>query len=163
MQSVHNTKSSVSLVSDTLTRTVSTTAILFVVVAVMALLRGVSQDVHYPLASDDWYLVAGYLSLWCLVPALLATIISAFSRVSRSTGYMLAGLLQVILLFGYSYQISNQPDNELGSSPLMLLVYLAIPVAAVYYPLFFVGRPLNKARLAAIIAAVILISYSVSS
>lgn len=157
---MHSTKSSVSLVSDTLIRAVSTTAILFVAVAVIALLRGVSQDIHYPLASDDWYLVAGFLSLWCLLPALLATVINAFSKLSRSKSYMLAGLLQVILLYAYSYHIANQPGNELGSSPLMLLVYLAIPVAAIYYPLFFVGRPTNRLRLVAIILAALLLGYT---
>lgn len=156
---MHSTKSSVSLISDTLIRAVSTTAILFVVVAVIALLRGVSQDIRYPLASDDWYLVAGFLSLWCLLPALLATIISAFSKVRRSKSYMLAGLLQVMLLYGYSYHIANQPGNELGSSPLMLLVYLAIPVAAIYYPLFFTGSATNRLRLAAIVMATLLLGY----
>ncbi|MBU1312054.1 MAG: hypothetical protein KKE30_21225 [Gammaproteobacteria bacterium] len=156
---MYSTKSGISLVSDTLIRAVSTTAILFVIVAVIALLRGVSQDVHYPLASDDWYLVAGFLSIWCFVPALLATLVSAFSKISLGKSYMLAGLLQVILLYGYSFHIANQPGNELGSSPLMLLVYLAIPVAAVYYPLFFVGRPTNRLRLAAIVLAALLLGY----
>jgi len=157
---MHSTKSGVSLVYDTLIRTVATTAILFVVVVMITLLRGVSQGVHYPLASDDWYLVAGFLCIWCLVPALLATIISAISKVSRGKSYMMAALLQVILLYGYSYHIANQPGNELGSSPLMLLVYLAIPVAAIYYPLFFVGRALNRLRLAAIVLAAPLLGYA---
>lgn len=156
---MHSAKSSVSLVSDTFIRAVAATAILFVVVAVIALLRGISQDVSYPLASDDWYLVAGFLSIWCLLPALLATIVSAFSQVSLGKSYMLAGLLQMILLYGYSYQIANQPGNELGSSPLMLLVYLAIPVAAIYYPLFFTGSATNRLRLAAIVLAALLLGY----
>jgi hypothetical protein len=160
---MHSTKSSVSLVSDTLIRAVSTTAILFVIVAVIALLRGVSQDIRYPLSSDDWYLVAGFMSIWCFVPALLATIISAFSKLSRSKGYMLAGLLQVILLYAYSYHIANRPGNELGSSPLMLLVYLAIPVTAIYYPLFFVGKAFSKFRLVAVLMAAILLAYVVIS
>ena len=156
---MHSTKSGVSLVSDTLIRAIATTAMLFVVVAVITLLRGMSQDVQYPLASDDWYLVAGFLSIWCLIPALLATLISAFSKVSHSKSYLLAGLLQVVLLYGYCYQIATQPANELGSSPLLLLVYLVIPVAAIYYPMFFVGSATNRLRLAAIILAALLLGY----
>ena len=157
---MHSTKSSISLVSDTLIRAVSTTAILFVAVAVIALLRGVSQDVHYPLASDDWYLVAGFVSVWCLVPALLATVTSAFSKGSRSKSYMLLGLLQVILLYAYSYHIAKQPGNELSSSPLILLVYLAIPVAAIYYPLFFIGKAFSKFRLAVVLIAALMLTYA---
>lgn len=158
---MHSSKSGLSLIPDTLARAVSTTALLFVIVALVAILRGLSQDITYPLASDDWYLVAGFLSVWCLVPALLATVISAFSKVSHSKSYILAGLLQVILLYGYSYHIAKQPGNELGSSPLILLVYLAIPVAAIYYPLFFVGRAFSKVRLAAILTAALMLTYAV--
>ncbi|WP_215396763.1 hypothetical protein [Rheinheimera oceanensis] len=158
---MHSAKSGLSLILDTLARAVSTTALLFVIVALVAILRGLSQDISYPLASDDWYLVAGFLSVWCLVPALLATVISAFSKVSHSKSYILAGLLQAILLYGYSYHIAKQPGNELGSSPLILLVYLAIPVAAIYYPLFFVGRAFSQVRLAAILMAALLLIYAV--
>lgn len=158
---MHSSKSGLSLIPDTLARAVSTTALLFVIVALVAILRGLSQDISYPLASDDWYLVAGFLSVWCLVPALLATVISAFSKVSHSKSYILAGLLQVILLYGYSYHIAKQPGNELGSSPLILLIYLAIPVAAIYYPLFFVGRAFSKVRLAAILTAALMLTYAV--
>ena len=156
---MHSTKSGISLIPDTLARAISTTALLFVIVALIAILRGLSQDISYPLASDDWYLVAGFLSIWCLIPALLATLISVFSKVSRSKSYLLAGLLQVVLLYGYCYQISTQPGNELGSSPLILLVYLAILVAALYYPLFFIGSATNRLRLAAIILAALLLGY----
>lgn len=158
---MYSAKSGLSLIPDTLTRAVSTTALLFVIVALIAILRGLSQDITYPLASDDWYLVAGFLSVWCLVPALLATLISALSKVSQSKSYILAGLLQVILLYAYSYHIHKQPGNELGSSPLILLVYLAIPVAAIYYPLFFVGNAFSKFRLAAVLMAALLLIYAV--
>lgn len=157
---MHTTKSGLSLIPDTLARAVSTTALLFIIVALIAVLRGLSQDIRYPLASDDWYLVAGFLSLWCLLPALLATIISAFSKVSRSKSYMLLGLLQVILLYAYSYHIAKQPGNELSSSPLILLVYLAIPVAAIYYPLFFIGKAFSKFRLAVVLIAALLLTYA---
>ena len=158
---MHSTKSGLSLVPDTLARAVSTTALLFVIVALVAVLRGLSQDISYPLASDDWYLVAGFLSVWCLVPALLATVTSAFSKVSRCKSYMLLGLLQVILLYAYSYHIAKQPGNELSSSPLILLVYLAIPVAAIYYPLFFIGKAFSKFRLTATLMAAVLLIYAV--
>jgi hypothetical protein len=156
---MHNTKSGLSIVADTLARAVSATALLFVIVALITILRGLSQDISYPLASDDWYLVAGFLSVWCIVPALLATVVSAFSNVSRSKSYLLLGLLQVMLLYGYSYHIANQPGNELGSSPLILLVYLAIPVAAIYYPLFFTGKAFSNFRLFTAAAAVLLLTY----
>lgn len=157
---MHSAKSGLSLIPDTLARAVSTTALLFVIVALVAILRGLSQDISYPLASDDWYLVAGFLSVWCLAPALLATVISAFSKVSHSKSYMLVGLLQIMLLYGYSYHIAKQPGNELGSSPLILLVYLAIPVAAIYYPLFFVGQAFSKFRLAVVLMAALLLTYA---
>ena len=158
---MHTTKSGLSLIPDTLARAVSTTALLFVIVALIAVLRGVNQDITYPLASDDWYLVAGFVSVWCLVPALLATVISAFSKVSHSKSYMLLGLLQVISLYAYSYHSAKQPGNELGSSPLILLIYLAIPVAAIYYPLFFVGNAFSKFRLSAVLMAALLLIYTV--
>lgn len=158
---MHTTKSGLSLIPDTLARAVSTTAVLFVIVALIAILRGLSQDITYPLASDDWYLVAGFVSVWCLVPALLATVISAFSKVSHSKSYMLLGLLQVMLLYGYSYHIAKQPGNELGSSPLILLIYLAIPLTAIYYPLFFVGNAFSKFRLLAALMAALLLIYAV--
>ncbi|GAB2907447.1 hypothetical protein [Rheinheimera gaetbuli] len=157
---MYSAKSGLSLIPDTLARAVSTTALLFVIVAFIAILRGLSQDISYPLASDDWYLVAGFLSVWCLVPALLATVISAFSKVGHSKSYMLLGLLQVISLYAYSYHIAKQPGNELGSSPLILLVYLAIPVAVIYYPLFFVGKAFSKFRLAVVLIAVLLLTYA---
>lgn len=157
---MHSAKSGLSLIPDTLARAVSTTALLFVIVALVAILRGLSQGISYPLASDDWYLVAGFLSVWCLAPALLATVISAFSKVSHSKSYMLIGLLQIMLLYGYSYHIAKQPGNELGSSPLILLVYLAIPVAAIYYPLFFVGQAFSKFRLAVVLMAALLLTYA---
>ena len=160
---MHSAKSGLSLIPDTLARAVSTTALLFVIVALVAILRGLSQDISYPLASDDWYLVAGFLSVWCLVPALLATVISAFSKVSHSKSYMLVGLLQIMLLYGYSYHIAKQPGNELGSSPLILLVYLAIPVAAIYYPLFFIGKTFSKFRLTATLTAALLLIYAVTA
>jgi hypothetical protein len=158
---MHSTKSGLSLVPDTLARAVSTTALLFIAIAVIALLRGLNQDIAYPLASDDWYLVAAFLSVWCLIPALFATVISAISNVSRNKSYMLLGVLQVMLLYGYSYYIAKQPGNELGSSPLILLVYLAIPVAAIYYPMFFVGKAFSRFRLFTAAAAVLLLAYLV--
>jgi hypothetical protein len=158
---MHSTKSGLSLIPHTLARAVSATTLLFVIVALIAMLRGLSQDISYPWASDDWYLVAGFLSIWCLVPALLATVTSAVSKVSRSKSYMLLGLLQVMLLYGYSCYIAQQPGNELGSSPLILLIYLAIPIAAIYYPLFFVGKAFSQFRLAAVLMAAVLLIYAV--
>lgn len=157
---MHSAKSSLPLISDTLARAVSATALLFLLVAFIAILRGIGQDISYPLASDDWYLIAGFLSIWCVIPAVLATTISAFGKIARSKSYMVFGLLQVILLFAYSYNISQQTGNELGSSPLILLVYLAIPLTVVYYPLFFVGNALSKFRLATIVSALLLMAYA---
>ena len=44
---------------------------------------------------------------------------------------------------------------------IILLVYLAIPVAAIYYPLFFIGKAFSKFRLAAILTAALLLAYAV--
>lgn len=156
---MRSTKSSLSLITETLARALFTSAILIVAIAIVALLRGISQSIQSPLASDDWYYVAGFLCIWGLIPALLAVITSAASRFSIRKSYILFSLLQMLFLYGYSYNISQQPDNELNSSPLILLVYLALPFAAIYYPMFFVGKVFSKFRLILIAVALILLSY----
>jgi hypothetical protein len=156
---MRSTKSSLSLITETLARTLFASAILILAIAIVALLRGISQSIQSPLASDDWYYVAGFLCIWGLIPALLAVIITAASRFSIGKSYILCSLLQLLILYGYYYNLSQQPDNELSSSPLILLIYMAVPFAAIYYPMFFAGKAFSKIKLALVAAAIIFLSY----
>ena len=142
-------------------RTVSASAMIGVLIALIAIFRGLSQEIDYALAGDDWYLVAGFISLWCAIPALLTAGFHAlYPRVKRFRVYCVMAMIQIFLLYGYCYYVTTLPDNEFASSPILLLVFAALPIALIYYPLYFAGNRWGKVRAGFSAIAVCLLGYA---
>lgn len=150
-----------SIITESLLRILSTSAMIVVSIALIAIFRGLSLGIDYTLVSDDWYLVSGFLSLWCAMPAVLAVVFHAFyPRMARFRAYCMMVMIQILLLYGYCYYVTTLPDNEFASSPILLLVFAALPIALIYYPLYFAGPCKGKVRGAFLVVAACLIGYA---
>ncbi|MGF1687079.1 hypothetical protein L4C36_10325 [Photobacterium japonica] len=150
-----------SVIIETILRTLSTSAIIVVSIALVAVVRGLSQGIPYPLVGDDWYLVAGFLSIWCASPAVLTVVFHAiYPRMARFKTYCVIAIIQILILYGYCYYVTMLPDNEFASSPILLLVFAALPIALIYYPLYFAGHSNGKVRCAFSTVGICLIGYA---
>jgi len=143
------TKSGSSLISDFLIRGLAASSALFIVVVLSAVIRGGVQGVDFPLLSTDIFLVTGFVVVWCLIPATVSYWIAALAgRWPLGIIYLVTSVLGCGLLYFYLYRLSQAPGSELASSPLILMVWLALPLYALYYPLFFWGPARSPMRFA---------------
>lgn len=142
------TKLGSSLISEFLVRCLTASSALLIIVVLAALIRGGVQGIDFPLISTDVFLVAGFIVVWCLIPAAISFWIAVVtSRFPVGIIYLVVSLLGCALLYFYLYRIAQTPGSELGSSPLILMAWLAVPLYALYYPLFFCGRARSPLRL----------------
>lgn len=92
------------------------------------------------LGSDDWIFVSLFLIFWNIIPAILANILSRKTKFGNFFSYFIFVFLEILLFYLYIYNVSNKTGNELSSSPLILMVYLAIPIAFAFYPIYFFNK-----------------------
>ncbi|WDE09113.1 hypothetical protein SG34_030570 [Thalassomonas viridans] len=148
MHAMQNTKPSTSMIVELLIRSLSATAGIFIFVCVLAIVRGIAQDIPIErLKSDDPFWVALFLSAWCIIPAIPASI-AQFMRDKRTrlVTYWTVTIIQAVGLYLAGYVMSLDPESEVASSALPLLVWLTIPLAGLYYPLFFYGKSQDMSR-----------------
>lgn len=142
MSALQSSKSSLPLVFlEAALRAFYATCVVFFVVAFTFIARALSVKASNPFLSDDWFWVALFISGWCLVPSVITFCVSEYryqSAVKRL--YAFVTTLQFIALLFYVRSITAIADNELSSSPLLLLIWLAVPLAWLYFPIFFWGR-----------------------
>lgn len=158
---MRHSKSSLPLGFTGLFRALSASSIIVLVVAILAIIRGINQHVAEPL-SDDWYMVSAFMAAWCLVPAYLSWVTCYMLKHTHYFKvYVVYSIIQLGIMYGYFYVATLEPDNEFMYSPLYLLAFAAVPVALLYFPLFFWGRADSKLRLASLCLAILLLLYSV--
>ncbi|WDE13336.1 hypothetical protein [Thalassomonas haliotis] len=161
---MQNTKPSVSMIIELLIRSLSATAGIFIFVCVLAIFRGIAQDIPIDrLKSDDPFWVALFLSAWCIIPAIPA-LIAQFMKDKRTRliTYWVITVIQAAGLYLAGYMMSLDPESEVASSALPLLVWLTLPLASLYYPLFFYGKLKNMSRSIVIIIGLALAAYGVN-
>lgn len=142
MFAVQNSKSSLSLINEILIRSIFSSFIIFLFVIIITLIRALSIGIGNPLGSDDWIFVSLFLIFWNVTPAILANILTRKTRIGNFFSYFVFVFLEIFLFYLYVYIVSNKTGNELSSSPLILMVYLAIPIAFAFYPIYFFNRNL---------------------
>ena len=140
MCSVQNSKSSLSLTNEILFRSLFSSFVIVLFVAIITLIRALSMGIDNPFKSDDWILVSAFLILWNVIPAILANILTRKTKIGNFFSYLVFVVLEIFLFYLYVYNVSNKSGNELASSPLILMVYLAIPIALAFYPIYFFNR-----------------------
>ncbi|WDE03870.1 hypothetical protein SG34_021210 [Thalassomonas viridans] len=158
---MQNTKPSLSMIIELLIRSLSATAGIFILICLLAIVRGIAQDIPFErLKSDDPFWVALFLSAWCIIPAIPASIAQFMKdKRTRLIIYWATTVIQAVGLYLAGYMMSLDPESEIASSALPLLVWLTIPLAALYYPLFFYGKPQNMLRNIVIIIGMVLAIY----
>ncbi|CUB03699.1 hypothetical protein Ga0061065_104130 [Marinomonas fungiae] len=134
---MHNTKSSISVIKELFTRLLVSSFFIFLLITTITLIRGIASDIRHPLSSDDWLWVIYFLIFWNGVPAFIASVISGLTRLTDFKSYMICVFIQMLAFYIYMYKAANIEGNELASSPFILLIYMAIPLALIYYPVFF--------------------------
>lgn len=144
---MQNTKSGPQVILEFFLRAFSATAGIYLLMALIWLMRAGTQGISNPLQSDDPYLIALFLSIWCLVPTIPASIVRFFK--SPRAGlivYWIMAITQVGLLYYVIFRLGQIPGNEVDSSPGPLLSWIALPLAGLYYPLFFYGKEFHISR-----------------
>ena len=131
------TKSRLSIIQEIALRVVLSSLFIFLLILLVALIRGVAAGIESPLQSDDWIWVALFIILWTGIPALSSMLITVTTGFGQFKSYFFCVITELMLFYGYIHSVSNIEGNELASSPLILLVYIAIPLAIIYYPIFF--------------------------
>ncbi len=157
---MQNTKSSLSITIDLFIKGLSATASIFILILLLWTIRGLFFDIPFErLRADDPIWLALLLSLWCIIPAIPAylTEIVKGKKIQKLT-YFVISIIQVIALYFSVDYMAQQPNSEIGSSILPMLVWIALPLAALYYPLFFYDLSKNKARIRLILLTLVLIS-----
>jgi len=144
---MQNTKSSPQVVLEFFLRAFAATAGIYLLMALIWLLRAGAQGISNPLQSDDPYNIALFLSIWCLIPAIPASIVR-FLKTPRAglITYWIMAIAQAALLYYAIYRLSLIPGNEVDSSPGPLLSWVTLPLAGLYYPLFFYGKEFHTSR-----------------
>jgi hypothetical protein len=134
---MQNTKSRLSIIQDILLRVALSSLFIFLLTLFITLIRGIFLGIESPLQSDDWLWVALFIILWSGIPAFCAVVLSVTAGLGQFKSYLLCVIVELAAFYGYIYSVSKIEGNELASSPLILLVYIAIPLAMIYYPIFF--------------------------
>lgn len=134
---MQNTKSRLSIIQDILLRVTLSSLFIFSLTLFITLIRGISLGIESPLQSDDWLWVALFIMLWAGIPAFCSVVLSVITGLGQFKSYFLCVIVELAAFYGYIYSVSKIEGNELASSPLILLVYIAIPLAMIYYPIFF--------------------------
>lgn len=156
---MQDTKSSLSITIDLFIKGLSATASIFILMLLLWTIRGLVFDIPFErLRVDDPIWLALLLSLWCIIPAIPAYLIQIIKdKKTRKLTYFIITIIQAIALYFAVNYMAQQPNSEIGSSILPMLVWLALPLAAFYYPLFFYDFNKNKVRIRLILAALVLI------
>ena len=139
---MQNSKSGLSLINEILIRSIFSSFVIILFVAIITLIRALSMGIDNPFGSDDWIFVSFFLILWNIIPAILANILTRKTKFGNFFSYFVFVFLEILLFYLYIYSVSNKSGNELASSPLILMVYLAIPIAFAFYPIYFFNRKL---------------------
>lgn len=144
---MHNTKSGPQVILEFLLRSLAATTGIYLFMALIWLIRAGAQGITNPFSSDDPFLIALFLSIWCLIPAIPASILRFF-RTPRAglIAYWIMAILQAAVLYYAIYRLSLVPGNEVDSSPGPLLSWITLPLAGLYYPLFFYGKEFHICR-----------------
>lgn len=158
---MQSSKSGLQITFELLLRLLSASGGIYLLISFIAIVRGITQEVESnPLASDDPFLVAFFLSLWLLIPAIPGSI-ARHTRAKR-TGlitYWAVAVIQTAALYLLVHLMALDPESEVASSALPLLVLVALPIAAIYYFLFFYGKSDSAARKVLIGLGAVLVLY----
>jgi hypothetical protein len=156
---MQNTKPSISITIDLFIKGLSATACIFILMFMLWILRAIVSDIPLErLRVDDPIWLALFLSLWCITPAIPAYIAQIIkSKQARRITYFVSAIIQAIALYFAVNFMAQQPDSEIGSSILPMLVWVSIPLSALYYPLFFYGLNKNKIRVKLILVTLFLV------
>ena len=156
---MQDTKSSISITIDLFIRALSATACIFILMFMLWILRAIVSDI--PLESlrvDDPIWLSLFLSIWFIIPAIPAYIAQIIkSKKARGITYFSSAMIQTIALYFAVNYMAQQPHSEIGSSIFPMLVWVSIPLAALYYQLFFNGLNKNKIRIKLILVTLFLI------
>ncbi|MFT6908400.1 MAG: hypothetical protein ACJAS1_005099 [Oleiphilaceae bacterium] len=111
----------------------------YIFIYLFALIRVISQSIPFEyLLSDDYFWIALFISLWCLLPAIPAAVIEQYKGdKGRRVAYLIITILQFIALKVSVYLMHQDPMSEVDSSALPLLIWLVFPLSALFYPLYF--------------------------
>ncbi|ARU58891.1 multipass membrane protein [Oleiphilus messinensis] len=158
---MHDTKSSSQVITELTFRISAATSGIYIFVCLIAIARGATQELSTaPLTSDDPYWVALFLSTWLLVPAIPSTAVRyKRSKLAGLATYWATAFTQTTGLYLVVSYMALDPESEIGSSALPLLVWVSLPLAAIYYPLFYWGDFQNLIRKSIISLGVLLILY----
>jgi len=154
-------KSGTTILIDFLIRGFSATACLFILILTLWVLRCIGRGVPVgTYRSDDPIWIALFLSCWLVIPAIAAYVAEVLNgpRVRVITYCAFAVMQCIALYFGVNY-MAKQPHSEVSSSILPMLVWLSIPLAAIYYPAFFYGLNKNKMRVKVLITTLIIVFF----
>lgn len=147
MLTMQNSKSGPQVILEFVLRSLSAAAGIYVFMAFVWLIRAGAQGISNPLQSDDPFLIALFLCIWCIIPAIPASIIRFFKTPRAGLiAYWIMATIQAALLYYAIYQYSLKPGSEVDSSPLPLLSWVTLPLAGLYYPLFFYGKEFHISR-----------------
>ncbi|WP_166109607.1 hypothetical protein [Pseudoalteromonas sp. Z9A5] len=154
-------KSGTAIFIDFLIRGFSATACLFISILALWILRGIESGIPVgTLRGDDPIWIASFLSCWLVIPAIAAYVADILKgRRARVTTYSVFAVMQSITLYFWVSYMAKQPHSEVSSSILPMLVWLSIPLAALYYPAFFYGLNKNKMRIKVVIITLIIIFF----
>lgn len=158
---MQNTKSSLSITIDLFIKGLSATAFVFILILLLWTIRSLVFDIPFArLRGDDPIWLALLLSLWCIIPAIPAylTEIVKGKKIRKLTYFVITIIQAITLYFAVDY-MAQQPNSEIGSSVLPMLVWLSLPLAALYYPLFFYDLSKNKLRMRLILAALVIVLF----
>lgn len=130
------------MIIEILIRSIFSSFIIVSFVAIITLIRAFSMGIDNAFGSDDWIFVSLFLIFWNIIPAILANILSRKTKFGNFLSYLVFVFFEILLFYLYVYNVSNKAGNELSSSPLILMVYLAIPIAFAFYPIYFFNKKL---------------------
>jgi len=156
---MQSTKPSLSLTIDLFIKGLSATACIFILMLMLWVIRAIFSGIPLErLRVDDPIWLALFLSVWCIVPAIPAYLAQVLkNKKSRRITYFVSAIIQAIVLYFAVEFMAQQPNSEIGSSIFPMLVWMAIPLAALYYPFFFYGLNKNKIRIKLIVITLLLV------
>lgn len=159
---MQSTKSSIQKIAiDFFIRVVSASACIVILILFLWGLRGAVSDVPFErIRSDDPIWLALFLSFWCLIPTIPSYIIELIKNEKyKKYTYIISAIIQSIALYFFVGFISQQPNSEVQSSIFPMLVWIALPLAALYYPMFFYDLKKKNIRIKLIIFTLFLLLF----
>jgi len=157
---MQSAKSSIQkIVIDFFIRALSASACIVILMLFFWILRVVISGVPFErLRSDDPIWLALFLSFWCLIPAIFSYIIDLVNNKKfKKYPYIISAIIQSIVLYCLVNFMSQQPNSEVQSSIFPMLVWITLPLAALYYPMFFYNFERSSIRNKLIIFTLLLL------